>query len=841
MRDTVLQALSEVLQVSLSEIDPDASFTQLGGHSMSAIALKSKCKENGILLSVETILTSPDVSRMVERAIPEPLPQQPVQVEQHLDSRKDIFPAKVNATHPFPVIEKTNIISRNDRSTPPRVLAPDASIIASTTVPMTEMQLSLVHGSQKQPGTNIIYHCETFRPEDIPTMRKAWQTVIEMEPIFRATFELSNGLLVDHPLASFSWTEVSVHDQQLYDTEVEKELQRSTAATRFKVVNLTGRSPQMNLSTIIWGVSHALIDGYSASLVLNKVRQAAAGLPIKPGASFFQVARELGLLRNKLRSDGQEFWRNRLEKFDGAVGELLLPAPLTHASSNAHHTETVAFQLPLEKILEYAQSSQVTMASFYHAAWALTLSMYTDSDTVVFGGVLSGRNLPLPGVESSIGPLVNTLPLHVSLDRAMTCVDYLRKTFVDLVELMSFQWTTPQDGYTRKFSSAMAMQFNVMPDEYDSVVPIAKSYSTTTSDIPLSLLLEADGVVQLRYHSNTYKRSDISMLAENFQNALQALCMPHQTLGVCLQSMLSCGAQENLYRMGNCLSGFTTVRSVQEDLVSLFELVATQYPEGIAVEKGNSRMTYSELNSAANQVAAAISPLIKEGEAVCTHADQSINWIIAIYGILKAKGVYCPLAVTLPAELRNSMYISAGSTLFLTPYSEQRSYQPSSCISCMAVEDVLWSDVSDMDEQLNSLKQPSPRPWATAYLCFTSGSTGKPKGVLCSHEGLVAFQRDLKVRLFSQPGWKIAQIMSPAFDGSIHEIFSALSYGATLVLQSSDDPFEHVQLVDSAILTPSIARVLKPEDFPKLSTVSLYTILKHPMGIDYFTVGIFCW
>ena len=62
--------------------------------------------------------------------------------------------------------------------------------------------------------------------------------------------------------------------------------------------------------------------------------------------------------------------------------------------------------------------------------------------------------------------------------------------------------------------------------------------------------------------------------------------------------------------------------------------------------------------------------------------------------------------------------------------------------------------------------------------------------------------------------------MSPAFDGSIHEIFSALSYGATLVLPLQDDPFGHLISANSALLTPSIARAIDPEDYTRLSNVS---------------------
>ena len=150
----------------------------------------------------------------------------------------------------------------------------------------------------------------------------------------------------------------------------------------------------------------------------------------------------------------------------------------------------------------------------------------------------------------------------------------------------------------------------------------------------------------------------------------------------------------------------------------------------------------------------------------------------------------------------------------MTPFTAQIDQIPPSCTSSLSAENVLTESHEPALEHRDQA-----RPSSEAYICFTSGSTGQPKGVICTHEGLVAFQSDLEVRLFAQPGRRISQIMSVAFDGSIHEIFSALSYGATLVLQSGADPFAHLKNVDSAILSPSIAHALNPNHFPKLQTV----------------------
>ena len=182
---------------------------------------------------------------------------------------------------------------------------------------------------------------------------------------------------------------------------------------------------------------------------------------------------------------------------------------------------------------------------------------------------------------------------------------------------------------------------------------------------------------------------------------------------------------------------------------------------------------------------------------MAVHSDRSINWIIAIYTILKAGATHYSLDSELPSELRNDMYASAGIKPLITPYATQRGFCPASCENFVALDEVLKSMKGTKASVLSHRKE--PKPWSVAYLCFTSGSTGTPKGVICIHEGLVAFQSQLGVRLYAQPGIKVSPIMPPAFDGNIHEIFSTLNYGATLVVPQKDGPFGHLAFVDSAI------------------------------------------
>jgi amino acid adenylation domain-containing protein len=299
-----------------------------------------------------------------------------------------------------------------------------------------------------------------------------------------------------------------------------------------------------------------------------------------------------------------------------------------------------------------------------------------------------------------------------------------------------------------------------------------------------------------------------------FQNAVLALLEPTVRMKSCMASLLPKNIKKMLKHIGGCSNPSTRVGSVSTDLVTLFEAAAKGRPNDLAITRENAWMTYAELNLAANHIAALISRTLSKGSVVCVHADRSLNWIVAIYGVLKAGAVYSPMDPKLPTHLRDENCRAADAVMFLVPYAKDVKMKPSVCGSVLAIDELLA-----MPQKEKFPPRTKPEPSAGAYVCFTSGSTGKPKGVVCTHQGLVAFQSDPKVRLLAEPGIRVAQIMSPAFDGSVHEIFSALSYGASLILPIEGNNFEHLKHVDSAIITPSIARIIGPDEHPNLKAL----------------------
>ena len=827
--DTViLNSLCNLFHRSFLQRDRGSSFVELGGDSFKALCLSAACKRKGIHLPISAIFQAKSIDDLLLRAKLRP-------VYRRLCRGTPLEPC-VNAgfgcQHECGLhcgrhrqLHCEILLPRSCSFVPSKVRICEEAQLAGINnveeVDMTDMQLALITGGIKAPGKNVISFYQTYPAEDVPLLKRAWKTSIESEGIFRAVFSLSKdeGVMRKGNRAVFRWDEIETDIEEDYEKELQNWPAESSVGNSFKVVFLDRGLHGKSIATIVWRVHHALIDGYSASLLYKKVQVVLEGRQLQPNPSFLDVAARLHAHQALYADSSRQFWKDYMTSLLAADSEIALPMPGRNSGTNTVCHKTILFQVPMDQITGFAKSIGVTAATIFFSAWALVLSQYTNSDRVAFGIVCSGRDLPIPDIEATIGPLISTLPFCIELQGHSSAKAFIRSVFQRLTKLLAKQSAMPKDGSARKFSSALAFEYSMEPEEQCKVKPMGKSTFRVASDVPLSLSIGGDGEIGITYDYSRYHEYDLNLLAEEYRNGILALIDGEATLEDCSNRLMPEHCRQALLVAGNCHLAGTSSSSVRHDLVSLFQKTVENYGDHCAIQRSSLRLTYRDFSRSVNRLACRLSDLVDPGSVVCVYADRSVSWIIAIYAILMAGGVYAPLDPRLPDNLRDANYEIAAAKVFIAPFEHQKVSRPKTCNTCLSVEEVL----NDEREALVSTYSPSHRvinPQAPAYICFTSGSTGKPKAVLCNHEGLVAFQSNLEVRLFSQPGVRIAQTMSPAFDGSIHEIFSTLSYGGTLVLADGADTLAHLTDVDCAILTPSVAKALDPLDYPRLKNVS---------------------
>ncbi|RHZ46026.1 uncharacterized protein CDV56_102363 [Aspergillus thermomutatus] len=801
MQEQIVEEIARALNVSTEEVDLSLTFAHLGGHSLAALKLAGACKQRGIGISVGEILQCSSITDLISCA-------RPISASSHIGKTVDAI-TTVNPTEDFLCPSKEQTTSNTlcfpfpRCQTPGSTTAPDSSDAQKVSIP--EMQLSLIRGSLTRPGHNILAYSRRCPAGQLPAMKAAWQHVLEWEEIFRTEFQIEDGqeYLIGSGFTPSQWTEVTVRDQAALEVELMQPPSFTGVGWKFRTITIA----EDDTAHLLWHVHHALIDGYSMKILLDKVSHVMAGLSILPGPSFVTVARMREIQIEQRRAEAIAYWQSQRESLERATGEIALPCLATSVKQSSFWNGLATYPVDVTpfELEQYAQCHGVTVASIYYASWALVLSRLCDSDCVLFGAVMSGRSLPVAGILEVVGSLVNTLPIVVTVEDSIHTTAFVKKVFEQLAELAAYDWTVPEHGYHRRFSSPG-----------DARLPLPSS--RMNSEIPLSLLIETDGKICVQFSEQRYHKQQIDFVGLQFSRMVARLLRSPNTVGMCVEEMVSLQDRQMLFQLGNCLSGLTTETSVDEDLVTLIKKAASKDPLACAVQKLDQTMSYEELDRWSDCVAGHLATVVQKGDIVCVHAEPSIYWIVAVYAVLKAGGVYCPLNAKFDPELRSSMFELSAAAVYLTPSTAEKKCRPSTSHHCWAVEDLLQQHP---EAQGGPEQGHEADPAANAYLCFTSGSTGKPKGVLCTHRGLVAFQRDREVRLFAEPGRKIAQIMSLSFDGSIHELFSALSYGATLVLPHPHEPFSHLLEVDSCILTPSLAATMDPKDYPNLVTVYL--------------------
>lgn len=260
-----------------------------------------------------------------------------------------------------------------------------------------------------------------------------------------------------------------------------------------------------------------------------------------------------------------------------------------------------------------------------------------------------------------------------------------------------------------------------------------------------------------------------------------------QKVKQCSASMLTKGELENVLSSGNPTRSYTPPAYTFKQA---FEQSALLHPDLIAVESGSEVLTYAQLNNRANAVPENMLQASSSGGTVAIHADGSLNWIIGILGILKAGSTYCPLDLQYPLARRNDIVHLSNANGLLLPFSKQRKDQPPFCGRILGVDEILESVAGKVihDIHVDSWEDDT-------ILVFTSGTTGKPKGrkslfanchrfrvqlnspqgVPISNLGLLALQSNPEATLFTLPGRRIAQFMSPALI-IVQTRFSRLSY-----------------------------------------------------------------
>jgi amino acid adenylation domain-containing protein len=313
-------------------------------------------------------------------------------------------------------------------------------------MPLQEGILLAVHRDVATYSIRWVWQCELPSSSggiDIHRLAAAWDLVARRHSVFATTFAQLPGtgrfvqiLLRDPPRRVRVEDIVSTDALQLASTEEPPVFSAGQPAHEFTIYRSSRGQVLCRLD-----ISHALIDAASLPMLVAELATAYHG----------ELTAKVPALREVITHwrrveivPSIDYWADILS------GANTCHLPRSRSVCKPPNGATSAYRsikLPAtltSSITEYCRAIDITRAVFFQVVWAMVLSFHTGLHDVCFGYLVSGRDIPIEGVDRIIAPLISLLINRTDLDGPLDSVledvskrsvEHLKKQQVSLAEL----------------------------------------------------------------------------------------------------------------------------------------------------------------------------------------------------------------------------------------------------------------------------------------------------------------------------------------------------------------------------------------------------------------------
>ncbi len=540
-------------------------------------------------------------------------------------------------------------------------------------------------------------------------------------------------------------------------------------------------------------IHHAIIDGWSNPVLIDFVHNAY--LDIISGKQVITILdKSYGLAQKYIhehRSLSMEYWNNQLELIDDKedISVFLKPECRSKIKVNSYkyveqpEEKEISFTSDQYKaIKEFCNRSGFTINALLQYCWHKQLSIYCNTSTTIVGTIASGRNLPVDGIEQSVGLYINTLPVIFKHDKSSVLeqVKLLQEKINELNSRSDVNLSSLHSDGVRLFNTLFS--YENYPNKKDNGA-IKFDFLESREKVDYILSVNVREYSNELYLSLNYASEIIdSLIIEQLLNGIEHLIEQIILDPVINESNLTYLKENEYNKIVHKWNATFKSYPFDTTIVREFEKQAVRHPDNVAVVYESTVLTYSALNEEVNRLSHYLihKLQVQANEIIPLYLTKDESMIIAILAVLKSGCSYVPVSPDYPDE--RSKYILSdtcpGVIITNTSFkSKLLSYNINSEILPIDQKE-LWQSFPDTNPDLPI------RPDDRAYTIYTSGTTGTPKGTIIRHENLtnlVYSQRDVFGLEENNPK-KCLWYSNYVFDAHISEIHVAFAFGHSVYI-----------------------------------------------------------
>ncbi len=497
-----------------------------------------------------------------------------------------------------------------------------------------------------------------------------------------------------------------------------------------------------------------------------------------------------------------EYWRRTLA---GLPEELVLPFDRPRPALPSQRGGVVRWQLAdaglHAALAELARAHQATVFMVLHAGLAALLSRVGAGTDIPLGAAAAGRTDE--AVHGLVGFFVNTLVLRADLSGDPGFGELLarvRETVLAAQARQDVPFEQLVEALNPERSPARHPLFQVMIADEDvaavdwrlpglrideePVPGVAAKF-----DLTLGFRQDHDASGSLagidaffEYATDLFDPATVQALAARLTRLLhQAADRPQDP--VTSLEILSPSERDQILVQWNGTSADVPSAALPE----LFRDQVARTPDAIAVIHGDTKLTYAQISTNANQLARYLVSLGAGPERLVAIAmPRSADMIVAVLAVLKAGAAYVPVDPAYPADRIAFMLADAAPVAVLTTTAMAGLDLPGAgndghCRRVVLDDPATVAAIASLGgEDLGGEDLGGPAMASPAYVIYTSGSTGRPKGVLVEHRNLAGLLCWARAEFTAAELTKVLVSTSLSFDVSVFEIFTPLISGGTI-------------------------------------------------------------
>lgn len=418
---TVSQILSNTIGCTLQQAGRHVSFFSLGLDSISAISFSRSLREQGFpSADVSMVLRHSSISKLSDKLAHGP---EVASIDYYGIRRLDGY---------FNPSEVENITRKFDNYRILKIL------------PCTPLQEVMLSSSSASDGVPYYNHTVFEIHGDIDRLYRAWQEMASRHDILRTCIiptENERYLFAQVILSSheIEWTSIKLEIDD-FDTALTRSMNNA-------VRDATEHKPKYSFTVLataiktvlLLSIHHSLYDGEAFQLLLNEVKETYDGCSLPAPVSsepFLSTVHSLNL------EEADKFWNKNLQNFQPRTFSAAFLGLNTPSQGQLRSVVTTQSSLSnLSSFTGYCKKFQISMLSLLQASWAKVLSLFLHTTDVCFGNVVSGRTLPLDGIEVIMAPCFNTIPIRLRLGTDMSNLDLIKTAKQLNLDLSPYQFT----------------------------------------------------------------------------------------------------------------------------------------------------------------------------------------------------------------------------------------------------------------------------------------------------------------------------------------------------------------------------------------------------------------